>query len=921
MIFMQYKGLFDDSRDGKTSTEDLYQTIFEHSPIGIEIYDEEGLLVDANKKCLEIFGVADILSVKSFKLFDDPNVSAENRTTLKKGCSIHYEALFDFDLVRSKNLYSTSKFGKIHLSVIIEPVKKPASNAVGFVVLVQDISERKQAEDALRESDARYRLMAEHAADVIWVLDVASQRFKFVSPSIKKLRGYTPEETMGQSAGEALTPDSQRQVNELLATRIPQFLAVAPTPLSFVDEVDQPCKDGSIVHTEATTTYLLNAQGQIELVGISRDITERKRANEALQKSEEKFSKAFKASPEAITIASMENGRYVEVNDAFLKKAGFKRDEVIGHTSIELGFWVDSNDRHRYVEELSKNGSVRNFEIQFRMRSGEVRDFLVSGEIIEIGRTQCSLNFNLDITERKRSEEALRESEKRFRKIIEQAPIAMAIIGMNGVIEFINKKATTAFGYTLEDIPSLDKWWSQAYPDRGAPEKLSADWMVRVQKALAEGREISGGEYQVTCKDGTIKTVITSGVPVFDKIFIIFNDITELKKAEADRLRLEQQIQQNQKLESLGVLAGGIAHDFNNLLGGIFGYLTVARKWVETGSEADGYLTKALGVFDRARDLTERMLTFAKGGVPAKKVIKLESIINDTISLSLGGTGITRVVNIAEDLWPVEADAGQMGQVFTNILINARQAASRNGNVSIVAKNRALDCSSLLPVCAGRYVEISIADNGPGISEENLSKIFDPFFTTKPKGMGLGLATCHSIAKAHGGYISVESQPGKGTTFKVYIPATDKSVPQVADALPSADAVAGGKVLLMDDEAFLREIGAEILVAAGFEAVTVENGEQTIEFYQQAMATGKKFDIVILDLTIVNGMGGTETLARLLEIDPGVKALVCSGYSDDPVMAEPAKYGFSGALRKPYGSDQLLQAISARVASPLQNPS
>jgi PAS domain S-box-containing protein len=514
-------------------------------------------------------------------------------------------------------------------------------------------------------------------------------------------------------------------------------------------------------------------------------------------------------------------------------------------------------------------------------------------------------------------ESALRDSEDRLRMIIEMAPIAMAIISLDGKVEFINRKATAIFGYTLHDIPTLDKWWSQAYPNVPSHEALAADWANRVRQAIAGGREIEGGEYPVTCKDGTVKAVITSGVPVSGKIFVIFDDITELRRAEADRLKLELQAQQYQKLESLGVLAGGIAHDFNNLMGGVFGYIDLSIA-ASKNAKVSSYLSKAVNAIGRARGLTAQLLTFSKGGAPVQEITEIAPVLREAVQFALSGSSVSCRFDIAADLRLCNIDKNQICQVIDNIVINAQQAMPGGGAVSVRAENVSFRDNEHVALPAGNYVKISIKDSGVGITKEMLPRIFDPFYTTKAEGRGLGLATCFSIMKRHAGAIDVESDPGKGSTFYLYLPAAPRSAVLLSKEESAGMQKGSGTILLMDDEEIVRESTEEMLVEIGYSVVCKENGKDAIEFFVSETNARRNLAAMIFDLTVPGGMGGKGAVLEIRKIDPDIPVFVSSGYADDPVMKNPERHGFTASICKPFTLSDLGKML-ARHLHPLAN--
>jgi two-component system, cell cycle sensor histidine kinase and response regulator CckA len=306
----------------------------------------------------------------------------------------------------------------------------------------------------------------------------------------------------------------------------------------------------------------------------------------------------------------------------------------------------------------------------------------------------------------------------------------------------------------------------------------------------------------------------------------------------------------------------------------------------------------------RAEALSRQLLTFAKGGAPVKKIFPVPELLTETTVFACVGSPVKCETTFPENLWWVEADPGQIGQIFQNLTINAIQAMPTGGSIKVWAENLTLGAESVLPLSAGRYIKISVRDQGMGIPAEHLPRIFDPYFTTKQKGSGLGLASAYAIIKKHHGHIAVESKPGVGTTFYIYLPAVD----QQATPQPKEDRellVGTGKILVMDDEDMVREVLGRMLVSLGYEAEFATDGGEAIELFVQAQGPEQPFAAVILDLTVPGGMGGKETMARLLEIDPQVKAIVSSGYSDDPIMADFQKYGFNGVIVKPYRISEL----------------
>jgi len=382
-------------------------------------------------------------------------------------------------------------------------------------------------------------------------------------------------------------------------------------------------------------------------------------------------------------------------------------------------------------------------------------------------------------------------------------------------------------------------------------------------------------------------------------IALRFNRMEEERK-EA-RKKIESEMLRTQKLESIAILAGGIAHDFNNMLTIIISTVTLARMYAKDNTVVVGKLCEAEREIIHARELTNQLLTFAKGGAPARRLSSLSDLLKDTVRFSLTGSTVKCEFSISDDLRSAEIDRTQISQVISNLVINAIQAMPQGGTLTVRAENATLDVQGGPP---RHFVVLIFEDSGPGIPAEHREKIFDPFFTTKAHGSGLGLATSYSIIKRHGGYIDVKSQVGKGTVFSVYLPASLET--GVEEPLPAGGELKGtGRVLLMDDDGDLLKNVGEMLTALGYEVETARNGEEAIILFKRSLAHARLFDVVVMDMTVIGGMGGRQCLRELMKLEPRVKAVVMSGYAEDDTLAEYGKIGFRAALSKPFSIDEL----------------
>jgi len=443
---------------------------------------------------------------------------------------------------------------------------------------------------------------------------------------------------------------------------------------------------------------------------------------------------------------------------------------------------------------------------------------------------------------------------------------------------------------------------------------ISDDSKVRYKKFLTsifKYRAKECCEISLLANDNTTVPVLLSCIASDngEQCFLTMTDISERKKAEEKQHKYEERIRQTQKLEALGVLAGGIAHDFNNLMGGVFGYIEMATD-ASSESKVILYLSKASVAIDRARALTRQLLTFAKGGAPVQKIGYLFPFVHETAQFALSGANVACHCDVQPGLWACNFDKNQIGQVIDNLIINAHEAMRDGGTIELTAGNITLAEKEHPSLAKGNYVKISIKDYGVGIPKEIIAAIFDPFFTTKKKGHGLGLATCYSIINRHGGCIDVESEPGNGSTFKVYLPATSEALPS-QNPITETEHKGSGAFLLMDDEEIMRDTIGDMLETLGYSVVCKKNGKDAIDYFIAETEANREISGIILDLTTPGCMGGKNAIEQIRTLNAEIPVFLASGYTDDPVMKKPADYGFTASICKPFRKSELSEMLNS----------
>jgi PAS domain S-box-containing protein len=639
----------------------------------------------------------------------------------------------------------------------------------------------------------------------------------------------------------------------------------------------------------------------------------RLKEEQAVRASEERFAGIFYNSPAAIGISRLSDGVFLDVNEAFTRLYGYTREELVGHTSADLSLWY-SPGRAQLISELQQKNSLQNVGIQVRRKDGEVRDLLASLQLVDLAGDQCILGIMADVTERKRAEAALEESEARYRLVSENSSDVIWLFNTEANrFSFVSPSVERLRGFTVEEV------MRQTFEEVLTPEshRIVMDGMPRRLAAFAAGEESAQSmtqEVLQVCKDGTsvptevVTTLIADAQGRVTHIQGVARDITVRK-------RLEAQVRQGQKLEAIGQLAGGIAHDFNNILAATMMRVDLMRMKKGLNPEILQGLKDLESEMRRAADLTKQLLMFGRQSVLAVKPLDLNDVtVNIMRMLSrLIGEHIDLRFEGKAALPCVKADAGMLEQVIINLAVNARDAMPNGGRITIgtsvatLSEEQVRGSNERRP---GEFLCLTVSDTGCGMDAETLKRIFDPFFTTKEqgKGTGLGLATVDGIVAQHKGWVEVESTVGQGTTFRVFLPAIAGKAEEIEAQSRETEPAPGGKesLLVVEDDRALRMLIVQLLRSWGYRVFEASTGQEALTLWQ---SQSSNIDLILTDMVMPEGMTGLELVESLRSRKPGLKAIISSGYSSDIVQAGlPTKAGIV-FLPKPYEAKLLAKVV------------
>jgi PAS domain S-box-containing protein len=758
------------------------------------------------------------------------------------------------------------------------------------------VRKRRDSSEAPLEAAEIFRVVAETATDAIITIDERSV-ILFINEAAHRIFGYSISEMMNQEI-TMLMPAYLREAHRAAIRR---YVETGQKHLFWnAMKLTGLHRSGREIPVEVSLGEHVH-EGKRIFTGIVRDVSERMKTEAQLRQSEERYASMIRSSPDAITLRSLPERRYLEINDGFTRLTGFAAEEVIGKTPADLGLWVDHLPHLRTYQKLQKAGQVEKEEFRFRTKTGEIRHGRVSAVRLTVNEQECMLSVTHDITESKHAEEALRQSESHFRSLVHDAPYGIYRVTAEGRLLQVNPALVKMLGYESEEELLQRNVAKDIYRDERVREALFREhWRKK------DFREV---ETEWRRKDGRIITVKITGHPVTGKddsiaYFEVFaEDITEQRM-------LEKQLLQSQKMEAIGRLAGGIAHDFNNLLGVILGHSDILEQHAAANERLRKSVEATRNAAERAAALTKQLLGFSRKQVVEPRVMDLNASVLEVEKMlhRVIGEDIELVIRLARDLGCVKADPGQLSQILMNLTINSRDAMPGGGKLVIETANLELDetyARQHLGAKPGRFIMLVVSDTGTGMNSETLSHIFEPFFTTKEvgKGTGLGLSMVYGIVKQSNGYIMAYSEAGHGTTFKIYFPRTEESLP----AQKKEKEIAGGTetILVVEDEPALRELTCALLEDSGYSVIESSGVEDAI---QTAKDPQRRIDLLLTDV-VMPRLDGRELANQMAVLRPGLKVLYMSGYTDEVIVHRGVLAQGMLLVQKPFTKSTLLQKV------------
>ncbi len=882
------------AEEASLASEARYRLLAEHSSDMICLLDEDLTLQYVSPSCSVIIGhdPEELIGQKIMQFVhpDEQILVGQHFSMLKdelSACSVTYR--FACKGGDYKWLEST-----------IKSLSAQGDDEMHLVCSSRDVSNRVKTQNALKENESRFRKVFE--SDLVGVFFTGAKGvIRDCNEYFLKMTGYSHEDIQaGRLKIDSLMMKRPGQTHEFVRERNNEG---GPTLI----EQEFIRKDGALAMALIGSDLVESNPENIYTVWFALDITERKIIEEKLKENEERFLQITENIYDVFWIWDAKTDLMVYVNPSYEKVWGRSVDKLL-KDPLDWLEAIHPDDRPWVVKMSIQQGKDVLYDKEYRivMADGSVRWIRDRGYPIrdDDGNVRRVAGIAHDITDKKSAEEQLIQSEAFFKSIFDGVDTMLAVIEKNDDGSLHCVALNNAFRKVVDTENCHILLENDVYECRRLLPQEAGDGLFALLEECLLKQETCEAELSITGEDDLFWWH-TRFSPIYNSQGEVFRIILFIH-AISDKKREDERNERNQRLESVGILAGGIAHDFNNFLSTIVMNASLVKNQEVIQSKTREYLDDILKVCDEAQQLTKQLLTFARGGAPIKQVTSLAELLTEASRFALRGSQIACEYNIPNDLFRVNADEGQIKQVIYNLALNARQVLGEGGKIKVYAENIELPSTGNQVT---KFVSFSVADNGPGIPREVQRNIFNPYFTTKKNGTGLGLAISHSIIGKHGGSIQFSSSSTKGTVFSVTLPATDSQ--DTSPRRMSENVIEGqGLIVIMDDNDMILNTLAETIEVLGYQAVKTSHGEDCVEAFLKLKANGTRVDALILDLTIQGGIGGVETLRRLKQIDPEVRAIASSGYSEEETMMSFSQMGFKAALPKPYRLAELSIILS-----------
>lgn len=897
-----------EAEEALRESEERFRILFEQSPAGTVVIDTEtNQFVGCNSIATEVLGYTDEeicrLKIADLDVHKTAEESAQITQIVTEGNKVQYETV------------NRAKSGELKNLLVVSTGIQVKGKKYSYSSFL-DITEMKKAQSELERERQRFEKIAAVSPSVIHSINITEDgktSFPYISQAVAALYGETPDELKkdGSKVFEIVYPEDKQ--------RIIDSIEISRQTMQTWNQVWRICsREKGEVWVEGHSAPVKESDGSVTWHGVLNDVTEKTRQANELAERERLITAIFNTAPSLIVLWDVVTGKVSYVNETARQILGFKPGNVLDFTKEDLFGRIHPDDTEnvwRFIQTLlkSRDGEILTHEYRYRHPSGEWRVLLSQDTVFERdenGKVIKTLNILDDITERKIAERALRESEERFVKAFEANPAAVSFVRLSdGVIIDVNLSYEKIFGYSssevigrrVTDINVLER-----------PFELNEFLEILKRNATSKNSEIS-----LRTKSGEIIQTLMSNELIElngeQCVLAIMYDITDRKRAEEDLRRTEEKLLQAQKLESVGRLAGGIAHDFNNMLTAINGYSDLTLKQLGDNNPLRHNIEEIHKAGLRSAELTMQLLAFSRKQVLKPEVVNLNVVIRDTTALlkRLIGEDVVLETVLRPDIDNVKVDTSQLSQVIVNLAVNSRDAMPKGGILTIETSNVRLDghfAELVGEAKAGEYVMLTVSDTGIGMSGEEKEHIFEPFYTTKEigKGTGLGLSTVYGFVKQSEGYIWVYSEPDKGTSFKIYLPAVVGAKKENMKNDQNEQVTTGSEtILLVEDEELVRNLNREILESYGYKVIEARNGVEALKIYSEGETA---IDLLMTDV-VMPEMGGSELALKLAETHPDLKVLFTSGYTDDAVVRHGVIDDSANFLQKPFSLDNLLNKV------------